>query len=140
MERFGYRFAALDWFAEEADDPELMTRRGLRPGEPLPREFGLFEEDGRPRERWPREGLVELRAWLDRTKAVLDWTFPEGLPTEEREGLLDQLETLRERPWSPQAALDALLTDWPETEPHRETTLAAAEAPLLAVCREILGQ
>nr|VFK66333.1 MAG: hypothetical protein BECKUNK1418G_GA0071005_10884 [Candidatus Kentron sp. UNK]VFK71969.1 MAG: hypothetical protein BECKUNK1418H_GA0071006_10894 [Candidatus Kentron sp. UNK] len=141
LERFGYRFTAFDWFAEQAEDPELMTRRGLRPGEPLPRKFGLFDEDGRPKARWPREGLVKLRDWLDRDEEVLDWTFPPGssmaLAPAEREGLLTQLARLRRRPWSPQAALDALLADWPETEPWRETTLAAAEAPLLAACREI---
>jgi len=143
LERFGYRFAALDWFAEQAEDPGLMERRGLRPGEPLPKEFGLFDEAGRPKERWPRDGLLKLRAWLDRDDAVLDWVFPpasDALPPEEREALLTQLATLRRHSWSPQAALDALLADWPEAEPWRDTSLTAAEAPLLAVIREILGE
>ena len=139
LERFGYRHAALDWFAEEAEDPELMGRRGLRPGEPLPREFGLFHGDGHPVEKWPREALMKLRAWMDRDQAVLDWVFPAGLPGEERQGLLAQIATLRRRSWSPQAALDALLADWPTDVPSRETSLAAAEEPLLAVCREILA-
>nr|VFJ89887.1 MAG: hypothetical protein BECKLFY1418B_GA0070995_101726 [Candidatus Kentron sp. LFY] len=138
LERFGYRFAALDWFAEEAEDPELMHRRGLRPGEPIPKGFGLFDEDGHPLEKWPREGLVKLRRWLDDDEAVLDWTFPEGLPAEERDNLLAELARLRRRPWSPQAALDAALADWPETEPRREVSLAAAERPLLAVIEAIL--
>jgi hypothetical protein len=142
LEIFGYRFAALDWFAEQAEDPDLMRRRGLRPGQPLPPELGLFDAAGRIRERLERESLVRLRAWLEDDNAVLTWFFPEGLSTEDDKDLRGQLHILHHyqrsdgghgQPWSPIAALDAVLADWPEDLPTRQVTLAAAERDLLAV-------
>ncbi|CAK0778217.1 hypothetical protein CCP3SC1_940006 [Gammaproteobacteria bacterium] len=140
LERFGYRYAALDWFAEQADHPELMLARGLRPGQPIPPEFDLFDAQGHPRPQWPRTALVRARAWLEVDENLLNWTFPEGLPEGERQDLLGQLALLRSQPWSPQAALDALLSDWPENEPEWGTTLADAEVPLLRVCEQILAE
>ena len=43
----------------------------------------------------------------------------------------------RGQPWSPMAALDAALDDWPEDQPTRDLTLAAAEADLLAVLKDL---
>ena len=142
LETFGYRFAALDWFAEQAKDPDLMRRRGLRPGQPLPPGLGLFDATGRIREQLQRESLVRLRAWLGDDDAVLGWFFPEGLSAEDDKDLREQLHILHHyqrpdgghgQPWSPIAALDAVLADWPEDLPTREVTLAAAERDLLAV-------
>jgi len=84
LEHFIYRDAAHDWFNEQADNPNLMCRRGLRPGEPLPKELGLFDNDGRPLPVQKRENWVRLRQWLDDDDAVLEFFFPEGLPASER--------------------------------------------------------
>lgn len=139
---FCYRYASLDWFDEQAEDPDLMRRRGLRPGQPLPPESGLFDANGRIREQVAREAVVRLRAWLEDDDQVLNWFFPEGLTEEIRTDLLDQLRILhhyqrpdggRGQPWSPIAMLDAALADWPEAVLTREMTQAAAERDLLAV-------
>ena len=135
---FGYRHAALDWFDEQAEDPALMKARGLRPGQPLPPKLGLFDADGRPRSPLPRTALVALGEWLRRPDDILAWFFPKDLSAVDRADLLEQLAILDRQPWSPQAAVAALLQDWPEDEPERDTTLAAAEAPLIALLQELL--
>ncbi|GBC60265.1 hypothetical protein DENIS_1216 [Desulfonema ishimotonii] len=138
LEHFGYQYAAHDWFDEQAENPDLMCRRGLRPGEPLPKEFGLFDNDGRPLPVQNRKNWVRLRQWLDDDDAVLEFFFPDGLPDENRENLLAQTDLLRKQPWSPQAALDAVLADWPEDEPERPYTMEHAEAQLEKACDEFL--
>jgi len=146
LETFTHRWIAHDWFAEQADDPDLMRRRGLRPGEPLPREFALFEPDGHLRDTLPRSGLIQLRDWLANDDAILSWTFPAGLSAADEQHLRAELHTLHHyerpdgghgQPWSPLAAIDAALSDWPETEPTRDVSLAAAERDLLAVLDEL---
>ncbi|CAK0780056.1 hypothetical protein CCP3SC15_60039 [Gammaproteobacteria bacterium] len=64
LERFGYQYAARDWFQEQTENPELMRSRGFRQGEPLPRELGLFDEHGIPLERQQRKNWRQLRCWL----------------------------------------------------------------------------
>lgn len=141
LDTFRYRWASLDWFDEQASDPDLMRRRGLRPGQPLSPELGLFDADGRILEQLPRQAVVRLRAWLEDDDQVLAWFFPEGLTEEIRRDLLGQLHILhhyqredggRGQPWSPIAMLDAALADWPENQPTREISQAAAERDLLA--------
>ncbi|HYN78897.1 MAG TPA: hypothetical protein VES73_14035, partial [Lamprocystis sp. (in: g-proteobacteria)] len=143
---FGYRWAARDWFAEQSEDPDLMRRRGLRPGEPLPRAFALFEPDGRLRDTLPRSGLLQLRDWLANDDAILAWTFPAGLCAVDEAHLRSELHTLHHyerpdgghgQPWSPLAAIEAALADWPEAEPTRDVSLAAAERDLLTVLDEL---
>ena len=140
--RFGPCSAALDWFAEQAEHPDLMRRRSLRPGEPLPREFALFEPDGHLRDTLPRSGLIQLRDWLANDDAILAWTFPDGLSAADEAYLRAELHTLHHyerpdgghgQPWSPLAAIEVALADWPETKPTRDVSLAAAERDLLAV-------
>jgi hypothetical protein len=144
---FGHRAAALDWFNEQAEDPDLMRRRGLRPGQPLPPEFGLFDDTGRLNPQMPRAGVVRLREWVDDDDAVLGWFFPEGLSAEDDKDLREQLHILHHyerpdgghgQPWSPKAALDAVLADWPEDEPFREVTLEAAERDMIAALDALL--
>jgi hypothetical protein len=136
---FLYRYAAHDWFAEQAETPDLMRRRGLTPGEPLPKELNLFDADGRPLPVQNRQNWVRLRQWLDDDEAVLDFVFPDGLPQADRDDLVQQMALLRKQPWSPQAALDAVLTDWPEDQPERPYTLEHAEAELEKACDEFLA-
>jgi hypothetical protein len=147
LETFGYRVAALDWFDEQANDPDLMSRRGLRPGEPLPRDLGLFDDSGRIQDPLPRAAVVRLRAWLEDDDRILQWVFPEGLSAVDEQNLREQLQILhhaehpdgtRGQPWSPIAAIDAVLADWPEDQPNREVSLAAAERDLMAVLKPLL--
>jgi len=142
LEQFCCRIAALDWFNEQAEDPDLMRRRGLQPRTPLPPEFGLFDNTGYIRERLSRDSVQQLRHWIDDDNAVLAWCFPERLSSEDDKDLREQLHILhhaeagddsRGQPWSPKAALDAVLADWPKDEPTRGVTVEAAERDLLAV-------
>lgn len=149
LARLAYRCAAPDWFAEQAEDPDLMRRRGLRPGEPLPREFALFEPDGRLRNTLPRSGLLQLRDWLANDDAILAWTFPAGLCSADEAHLRSELHTLHHyerpdgahgQPWSPLAAIEAALADWPADQATRDVSLAAAERDLLAVLDELFPE
>jgi hypothetical protein len=140
VEQANYRLAALDWFAEQAEDPDLMRARGLRPGQPVPPEFGLFDDTGRVLPRWRRDSVRRLRAWLDDEQAMLEWVFPEGLADEERAHLLAEMAQLRRQPWSLHAALDATLADWPEDQPEVGMTQADIEAPLMQVCESLLAE
>ncbi|WP_295448314.1 hypothetical protein [uncultured Thiodictyon sp.] len=90
--------------------------------------------------------MVRLREWLTDDDAVLGWFFPEGLSAADNEDLREQLHILHHyerpdgghgQPWSPIAALDAVLADWPQDQPTREVTLAAAERDLIAVLDEL---
>ena len=135
LEKFGYHYAAHDWFKEQAENPDLMRRRGLRPGEPLPVELGLFDEQGLLLATQRRENWLKFQAWLENDEAILSFTFPDGLNADEKQSLLDDLALLRQQAWSPQAAVKAILDDWPDTEPTRECSLAASEPMLLAACQ-----
>jgi hypothetical protein len=137
---FGYRLAGLDWFDEQAEDADLMRRRGLRPGEPLPRSMGLFDSDGRPQSVQKRASWLLLREWLANDQEILAFVFPEGLAADERDLLLDDLAQLRSQPWSPQSALDAMLEDWPEDEPEREITLERADKAVVVACEGALTE
>lgn len=145
---FAYCWCAHDWFAEQAAHPDLMRRRGLPPGEPLPRAFGLFAPDGRLPDHIPRAGLLQLRDWLADDDAVLRWLFPAGLGSTDAEHVHNELQTLHHRPqpdgsrgqpWSPLAAIEAVLADWPADVPIRDISLAYAERTLLAALEEILA-
>ncbi len=136
----GLLHAARDYFAEQAEDAELARRRGQRPGEPLPRRFAFFDKAGRLRDVTARSSFVELRKWVDDDEAVLAWTFPEDLAEEEREVLLADLAVLRRQPWSPQAAIDALLADWPEEESERDVSFAEAERRFAEACEAALAE
>lgn len=140
LSHFGLRQASLDWFDEQATNPDLARRRGLRPGEPLPRHLGLFDDEGRPLTVQKRGAWLKLRRWLDDDEAVLSFAFPEGLSVADRELLLSDLAILRRQPWSPQAGIDAMLEDWPEDEPERVITLEVAERRLLAACEKALKE
>ena len=138
LSRFRSRHAARDWFLEQSEDIGLATRRGLRIGEPLPKELGLFDEKGIPHEIQKRENWVRLREWIDDQDAVFRFFFPDGLPAEEYEFLKSDLELLYKQPWSPQKGLDAALEDWPEDEPERDLSVETAEARLEKACDEFL--
>ncbi|MCI5144990.1 MAG: hypothetical protein D3923_05540 [Candidatus Electrothrix sp. AR3] len=131
LEQFGYSYAIYDWFQEQAESPELMQRRGLRPGQPLPPKLKLFDNKGLLRSPLSRQALVNLQEWLQDDQQILDWVFPEGLSKEWQENLLEQMAILWKQPWSPRHAVQATLDYWPEDLLERETTLAAIEQPLI---------
>jgi predicted nucleic acid-binding Zn ribbon protein len=138
LEQFFFNWSAVDWFTEQADHPELMQQRGLRPAEPLPKTFTLFDSRGVLNEQQQRKHWLELRAWADDFDAIVDFTFPAGLADGEYNSLHEQFKTLQTQGWSPQAALDAVLADWPEDKPERACSPAASEARLLTACEAFL--
>jgi hypothetical protein len=139
LARFGFRFAALDWFREQIEEPAKRELRGLRAGEPLPHELGLLDGAGRPLPIHPRAAWEKMARWLDDDEAILAFTFPEGLPAEV-DILRADLAQLRKQPWSPQAGVRALLEDWPKEERERPYTLEAADRELRAACEEALAE
>jgi hypothetical protein len=85
-----------------------------------------------PPARYFRAKWLRLREWLDNDDAILEFFFPQGLPSEDR-GLLQQdMALLREQSW------DAALADWPENEAERPYTLEHAEAALIEACDEFM--
>ncbi len=140
LQRFAYTYAAHDWFNEQAEDPDLMKRRGLRPGEPLPKEFNCFDESGRPLPIQKREDWLKLRQWADDFDAVLAFVFPEGLEADQRQLLLDDLKMLQRQSWAPQKALDAILESWPEDQPERDISMEHAERKLIEACEAFLAE
>ncbi len=138
LEAFGYRCAAYDWFSEQAEQPELMIRRGLRPAEPLPPALGLFDRRGMPLERQQRDCWLKLRGWLRNDDEILAFFFPEGLDAEEEGVLRSDLKILKKQPWSPQAFVDAALDDWPKDQMQRDFSFDVAQDEMLAACQVFL--
>lgn len=137
---YSLRQAARSWFAEQAADPDLARRRGLRLREPIPRWFELVDATGRLPDTHRRSGWLGLRSWLDNDDAVLAFVFPKGLAAKTEKLLRADLEILRGQPWSPQSGIDAMLQDWPESEEIRDISLEAADAELRKVCEEALAR
>ena len=139
IEHFGYIYASFDWFNEQVEKIDLVKRRGLIPGEPLPGGFQLFDSKGIPAGIQKRENINNLLDWLGNNEAMLGFFFPEGLTDEQKEIFTTDLNTLRVQPWSPQAALKAMLADWPEDQAEREHSLQIGEKRFREECLEFLG-
>ena len=139
LEHLGYRYSASDWFQEQADNPDLMIKRGLKPGEPLPETFQLFDAKGMPVENQHPRGWLQLREWLADDEAVLGFVFPKGLSTADETLLRNDLQILKTQPWSPQAAVDAILEDWPEEQEFYDVSLESSKQNMLRICEEIIA-
>jgi hypothetical protein len=131
----GLRQGAYEWFDIQASDPDLERRRGLLRGEPLPREFGLFDE-GRPRTIQRRASVEALREWVADPDRVLDWVyrkeaFDGELDAKTRAHFREEIETLNSQPWGATAYLDAVLADWPEGQDEMDVSTEAAERRLV---------
>ncbi|ATG91151.1 NACHT domain-containing protein [Methylomonas koyamae] len=140
FELFSHRYATHDWFTEQAENPDLVRRRGLIPGEPLPRSLGLFDERGIPLERQDRHSWLALQAWLNDDDAVLAFFFPEGLTAGDDRLLRSDLAILKQQPWSPHAFLSAALAEWPEQQRYRDFGLETAQQEMLMACEQFLAQ
>jgi len=136
---YSLRSAALDWFSEQSSQPDLARRRGLHMGQPLPQEFGLFDEKGIPLAIQRREGWLKLGAWLRDDDAILAFAFPEGLPDADEKLLREDLAILHGQSWAPEKRVDVLLMDWPKAQEEREITLEAADRALLEACEKALA-
>ena len=44
--------------------------------------------------------------------AGLDWFFPQGLPADEQQLLIDDMAMLTSEPWSIQKCINTVLADW----------------------------
>lgn len=139
FEYFGYKYASHNWFLEMSEDPDLVRRRGLRPGEPLPKSLGLFDENGMPLERQNRESWLKLRHWLDDDDAVLEFFFPEGLAPQDETVLRGDLAILKQQPWSPQAFVQATLDAWPSDGSDLDFSYARMEQDMLEACEKFLA-
>ncbi len=131
---FFYRISTHEWFTELAADPDLTRRYGLRPGEPLPRELGLFDERGLPLPRQYRSNWLKLQTWLQDDDAMLKFWFPEGLSVEDDLQLRADLAIVKRQPWCPQAFIEAALAEWPAEKAYWDLGLEAAEQEMLAAC------
>ncbi|OAI18502.1 hypothetical protein A1507_09080 [Methylomonas koyamae] len=140
LDLFGHRYATHDWFTEQAENPDLVRRRGLIPGEPLPRSLGLFDQRGIPLVRQDRQSWLALQAWLNDDDAVLAFFFPEGLTAGDDRLLRSDLAILKQQPWSPHAFLSAALAEWPEQQRYRDFGLETAQQEMLMACEQFLAQ
>jgi len=114
-----------------------MQSRGLRPGEPLPKELGLFDDAGMPFVQQQQANWVQLRLWLDNDDAVLEFFFPQGLEPKDEAVLRKDLGILKQQPWSPQAFVQATLDHWPEGE-DLDFSHATAEQRMVQACEAFL--
>jgi len=137
IERFGYHYAALDWFQEQAENPDLVLSRGLRPGEPLPKILGLFDDKGIPFDQQHKENWQQLLLWLNDDDAVLAFFFPEGLEPADETVLRKDLGILKQQPWSPQAFVQATLDQWPVGK-DLDFSYAEAERRMMEACEVFL--
>ena len=137
LERFGHQYAAYNWFQEQAENPNLMRLRGLRPGEPLPKALGLFDDQGMPFAKQHKENWKQLSLWLGNDDKVLNFFFPEGLGHEDEAVLRKDLEILQQQPWSPQAFMKVTLDHWPEGE-DLDFSYANAERRMVVACEAFL--
>lgn len=140
LERLGYQYAAHDFFLEQAEDPGLVYRRGLCPGEPLPQSLNLFDKRGLPLERQTRENWLKLRQWLDDDDAVLAFFFPEGLVPDDEAVLRKDLAILKQQPWSPQAFIQATLNAWPEDGSDLDCSYTPMEQDMFNACERFLKE
>lgn len=132
--------AALDWFADLANDPKMAAVFGYKPRQPLPSKFGIFDEQGRPMLIQNRPSIEALLAWCDDNQRFLAWVEPAGIPSEQYPQILAELDLLRSKPWSPQAALRAVLEDWPENQPEIDCSLQTTLMNLEAALDVFLGE
>jgi len=139
LELFLYRYASRDWFLEQAEESDLMRRRGLRPGEPLPRELGLFDERGMPLPQQDRRNWLKLQTWLQDDDAMLKFWFPEGLSAADEQQIREDLAIVKQQPWCPQAFIKAALDEWPKDKPFWDFRFETAEQEMLAACEAILA-
>jgi len=138
LELTGLRHAAHLWFDHQANDPDMMRRRGFEPGIPLPPKLGLFDESGRPHRVRQRESYVRLRTWVEDHDAFLEFLFPDGPNPADREIILADLKQLQQQPWSMERCLDAVLADWPADEEERDLSVEAMEPELVRAAEALL--
>lgn len=134
LERALYRYSALNWFSEQAENESLMCCRGLR-AVPMFQELGLFDDKGQPMERQFRENWSKLQDKLDDDDGMIKFFFPEkSLSETELCNLKNHIGLIRSQPWSPHAALKAVLADWPEEDAERKYSFDEAENQLSYAC------
>ncbi len=122
--------------------PDLTRQRGLLPGEPLPEEFGFFDDEGRPRTIQRRVSVKALRRLVADPDRVLDWIFREevfdgDLPSETRAHFREEIEILNSQPWGATAYVDAVLADWPEDQEEMDVSVEAAERRLIEALDDV---
>ena len=129
LEKYCYRWAALDWFREQSQDVGLAQRRGIKDKQPLPAELGLFDSEGMPLPTPERAKVERLLEWLEDDERVIAFGAADA-SAEELKIIRADLEILRHQPWSPANFVRAILADWPEDQATMDCSLAAADAEL----------
>ena len=129
LERYSYRWVALDWFREQSEDTGLAQRRGIKNKQPLPAELGLFDAEGIPLPTPQRANVERLLEWLEDDERVIAFGAADA-SAEELKIIRADLDILRNQPWSPANFVRAILADWPQDQPTMDCSLAAADAEL----------
>lgn len=135
-----FSYGAIDWFAEQVENPSLVINRGGRVGEPLPRYLGLFDEQGMPLICQKRENFVQLWEWVSNDDNWLEWVFPEGLSSEDKQLLQVDLAELKTHDWSPYGVIKAILDAWPEDQIEQDWSFESREKALVTVCEVLIAK
>ena len=137
---FAYNWAAWDWFSEQVENPQLVIKRGGRVAEPLPKELGLFDEQGLPYTQQKWFNLVKLQAWASNPDNWLAWVFPEGLNAADEALLRADIAELQPHDWSPDGFMEAVLADWPEDQAEQDWSLETREQAMRQVIEQFLQE
>lgn len=137
---FAYNWSAWDWFSEQAENPDLVLKRGGRVAEPLPKHLGVFDECGLPKLQQQRSNLVDLQAWASVADNWLTWVFPEGLSSEEESLLRADIAELKTHDWSPDGFMEAVLADWPADQAEQDWSLESREQAMRQTIEHFLEE
>ena len=140
---FNLHCAARNWFEEQAENPDLLIKRGGRANQPLPAELGLFDSSGIPLEQQSRQNWVKLQQWVDDENNILSFVFPDELTTmakEEKQLLLDDLAHLKQQDWSLQKMIATVLDDWPEDQAVKDFSTQRYIDDLIQQCERVLAE
>lgn len=137
-------WASQDWFNEQAEQPALLSRRGGRVNEPLPRHLGILDAQGRIKPLQSRDNWLGVQAWMNNDEHILNFVFPElkgkGLNKQDEALLRADMADIRRHNWSPYHFMQALLDDWPEEQTEQDWSFEAAEQHMIEQIKQLAAK